>query len=513
MCALALPSWLAAGRIPVAETIAESFNYLVISDLHLQEADKNPAGRLFYFDQEFADFLRHYRLFHIGKRRWKLIIDGDFIEFYHIPHQPSPDDKLLRGVSLTETDIKFFPGTEWQKSVWKLHFILSSHPQLLLALARFVADGNEIFILRGNHDLEFFWPEVQDHFRLLVAQHHPVDKSYIEMKLAVKNSIHFVPWFYLEKDLLYVEHGHQYDPYCSNKNNLCPVLEGNPRQLELALSAFTMRYFVARIHKIDPAAMENVSSIPKYLTHLIRNNWKQAAAMPLYYLEMLARTLRKVRWRRGDDASAANQIEQMKGRFLEGIKAAYGLPDETLRRLEALSSEPVLLSWWHTLQCFYIDLLVGGFLAAIVGTRVASHLALLKGWGSSLLIAVVVGVILLEGKRRIGSFNDHRNLRDIARAIRDTVGCRYVVFGHSHDPDACPLSPSHDHWYFNVGTWVPRRGDGQFIYLEILTGDHGSTARLMRWDRRRQQPADLGSDWYAKRRREQKAILAQKGSA
>jgi UDP-2,3-diacylglucosamine pyrophosphatase LpxH len=488
---------------------AEAYNYLVISDLHLQEADKNPAGRLFYFDQEFADFLRHYRLFHVEKRRWKLIIDGDFIEFYHIPHQPSPDDKLLRGVNLTETDLKFFPGTEWQKSVWKLHLILSSHPQLLLALARFVADGNEIYILRGNHDLEFFWPEVQEHFRLLVAQHHPVDKSYIEIKMAVKNRIHFVPWFYLEKDLLYVEHGHQYDPYCSNKNNLYPVLEDNPRQLELALSAFTMRYFVSRIQKIDPAAMENVSSIPKYLTHLIRNNWRQVAAMPVYYAEMLIRTLRKVRAKRSRVGAADDELDRMEGRVREEIKAAYGLSDEKIRELDALRLEPVLLSWWSTLKVFYIDLLLGGLLVGILGSRAVSHLTFLGRWSSSVFIGLILVVILLEGKRRIGSFNDHRNLRDIARTIRETVGCRYVVFGHSHDPDACPLSPEHDQWYFNVGTWVPRRGEGQFIYLEILSAGDGTTARLMRWDRRRKEPVDLGSDWYSKKRREQKAILTQ----
>ncbi len=491
---------------------AEAYNYLVISDLHLQEADRNPAGRLFYFDQEFADFLRHYRLFHVEKRRWKLIIDGDFIEFYHIPHQASSDDKLLRGATLTETDIKFFPGTEWQKSVWKLDLILSSHPQLLLALARFVADGNEIYILRGNHDLEFFWPEVQDHFRLLVAQHYPVDKSYIEMKVAVKNSIHFVPWFYLEKDLLYVEHGHQYDPYCSNKNNLCPVLESNPRQIELALSAFTMRYFVARIHKIDPAAMENVSSIPKYLIHLISNNWRQVALMPLYYLEMLVRTLRKVRTASGRGA-AANRIEQAEGRFREEIKATSTLSDATLSKLEALGSEPVLLSWWRTLKVFYIDLVAAGVLLSLLSGRVAAQVPFLGSWTGTVITMVILGAILLEGKRRVGSFNDHRNLRDIARVIRDTVGCRYVVFGHSHDPDAFPLSPTGDQWYFNVGTWVPRRGEGQFIYLEILMGADGPAARLMRWDRRRQQPVDLGSDWHRKKRREQKAILVEQGGS
>lgn len=492
----------------MAESASVGFNYLIISDLHLQEAEKNPAGRLFYFDQEFADFLRCYRVFYVGEHRWRLIIAGDFIEFYHrINVQPKPDEKLLGGVALTPTDLKFFPGSEWPKSVWKLDLILRSHPQLLLALARFVLAGNEIYILRGNHDLEFFWPEVQRHFRQLVTEHHPVDKSYLETKAAAWERIHFVPWFYLEKDLLYVEHGHQYDPYCSNSHNLYPVLPSNPRQLELALSAFTMCYFVARMQHADPASMENVGSIPKYLTHLIRNNWTQIAVIPLYYLEMLVRTLGKVqRLDPGQELS----IDQMETKFRDEIKAAYGVPDETLRTLEQLSLAPVLLSWWKTIKCFYLDLLVVGAAALVLSIRLPSYPGPLGRWGPPLVAVLVLGALVLLGKRRIRSFNDHRNLREIARTIRDTVGCRYVVFGHSHDPDVHSLSKAMDQCYFNVGTWVPKGGEGQFIYLEILTGQAGPSAHLMRWDRRAQRPEELDPARYAKGPAQRKALLKKK---
>jgi len=68
---------------------AEDFNYLVVSDLHLSEAERNPAGRFFHFDEDFADFLRHYRLSYVGSRRWRLIIDGDFVEFFQMTEPPS----------------------------------------------------------------------------------------------------------------------------------------------------------------------------------------------------------------------------------------------------------------------------------------------------------------------------------------------------------------------------------------------------------------------------------------
>jgi hypothetical protein len=91
----------------------------------------------------------------------------------------------------------------------------------------------------------------------------------------------------------------------------------------------------------------------------------------------------------------------------------------------------------------------------------------------------------------MSKINDHRNLRDIARRIREIIDVRYVVFGHSHDPDLMPFAPSGNGAYFNVGTWMPRQGIGQFLYFELQAEVGLPTARLMRWDRER--PADVGS--------------------
>jgi UDP-2,3-diacylglucosamine pyrophosphatase LpxH len=481
--------------------MAGDFNYLIISDLHLQEAEKNPTGRLFSFDQEFADFLRHYRLFQVGERRWRLIIAGDLIEFYYVKEQPDAEDRLLRGTTLTATDRRFFPGTDWQKSVWKLDLILRSHPQLLLALARFVAAGHEIYILRGNHDLELFWPQVQEHFRLLVAQHHPVDTSFLDMKGAVRDRIHFLPWFYLEPGLLYVEHGHQYDEYCSNVHNLYPVLPKNPERIELAISAFTMRYFAARIQNIEPAAMENIDSIPRYLKHMILDNPGQLARMPLYYLEMLIRVLGKVRRPAPERETLVTGKEAS---IREEILRASGLDNGTLHTLESLGKRPILESWWQTIRCLFLDHLLGG----LGGLALAFALAFAGPPRGSLWLTLgalaAIPVIILTGKRRLGRINDHRNLREIARAIHNFLGVRYVVFGHSHDPDVLPFDDGPTWIYFNVGTWVPRAGESQFIYLQIHSDLERPTAHLMRWDRRNQCPVEVDFASYEKGRREQR---------
>lgn len=469
------------------------FNYLIISDLHLQEAEKDPSGRLFYFDQEFADFLRYYRLFSVDQRRWKLIIAGDLIEFTLIKERPDPEDRLLRGTVLTHTDQKFFPGTDWQKSVWKLDLILRSHPQLLLALARFVAAGHEIYILRGNHDLELFWPQVQDRFRLLVAQHHPVDMSFLDMKAAVGERIHFRPWFYLEPGLLYVEHGCQYDEYCSNAHNLYPLLPKNPERIELPISALTMRYFAARIQSIEPAAMENINSIPRYLKHLIASNPGQLALMPLYYLEMIARVLGKVRQ---PDPERAAFVAGMEAAVREEIQKVSGVDDRTFRILESLGRRPILADWWQTVRCLCLDLILGG----LGNLSLAAALAFARRPWLALGALATIPLWFRAGKRRLGGINDHRNLREIARTIQHQLEVRYVVFGHSHDPDVLPLDEGQERIYFNVGTWVPRAGAGEFVYLQIRSDPERPTAHLVRWDRHGQCPVELDLASYAKGR-------------
>jgi UDP-2,3-diacylglucosamine pyrophosphatase LpxH len=462
---------------------ADDFNYLVVSDLHLSEADRNPAGRFFHFDEDFADFLRHYRLTYVGQRRWRLIIDGDFIEFFQMTEAPAPGERLLRGVRLTASDRRFFPGTEWEKSVWKMDRVLRSHPQLLLALARFLLAGNEVYVLRGNHDVEMFWPQVQDHFRLLLAQHHPAESTYMETKEAVQARLHFRPWFFLEKDLLYVEHGCQYDPFCTNEHNLCPVVPDRPHQLALPFSAFSMRYFAARIAVVDPAAIENVNSIPRYLGRLLARHPLQAFVIPYYYVEMIVRTLGKV----GASAPAAERVVAAREASARAeLERMYDLPPATVAALEALREPSILRSLPATIASFSLDIVTLG-LAAVTSIWLAAPRTRRGRLGAGALSGLLAAGLTGAWVRRASHINDHRNLRTIARRIADTVGVRYVVFGHSHEPDAHRLTGNGERWYFNVGTWVPDLHEGQFVYMQLAREGAGA-AQLMRWNRRWQRP-------------------------
>ncbi len=73
----------------------ETHQVVVVSDLHLsggqyEEDGKYRATENFFYDDEFAGFLSYLQR-NRGERPWKLIINGDFIDFIRLTETPSPD--------------------------------------------------------------------------------------------------------------------------------------------------------------------------------------------------------------------------------------------------------------------------------------------------------------------------------------------------------------------------------------------------------------------------------------
>ena len=364
------------------------------------------------------------------------------------------------------------PAPSGQKSVWKLDRVLRSHPQLLLALARFLLAGNEIYILRGNHDVEMYWPQVQEHFRLVLAQHHPADTSYLEMKAAIEARLHFLPWFYLDQGLLYVEHGCQYDPFCANEHNLCPVLPDRPEQIHLPFSAFSMRYFAARIAMVDPAAIENVNSIPRYLGRLLARNPLLAFRLPYYYVEMIARTLSKVNRplarRRARDRRPRGRGPARAGEDVRGCRPPRW------RASRVCASAPSSAACAAPSRASRSTSIAAGVLLdgrPVAGARRGTAAA---GWpparcrrrwwpgsapaGSSGPRRSTITATCARSRGRSPTAWEFATSCSVTRTSPTRIGCR----------------TEDDRWYFNVGTWVPNLQEGQFIYLQVLRDDGGS---------------------------------------
>src|SRR3989338_5490429 len=124
---------------------------IIISDLHLNEGVNSPNEDFFY-DEEFSRFLKSL------KKKTKLIINGDFVDFLQVVELPTKTAGLRR------SEIIYGLNTEEEKSVWKLRYVIHNHRIFFNALIDFVIKGNKIVIIKGNHDVEFFWPRVKQSF-------------------------------------------------------------------------------------------------------------------------------------------------------------------------------------------------------------------------------------------------------------------------------------------------------------------------------------------------------------
>src|SRR5262249_52271864 len=127
-----------------------------------------------------------------------------------------------------------------------LERILESHRPLFLSLAEFVGDENRLHIVAGNHDREFYYPEIVAHLRRALCDlyfaHHR-DRDTAAARAEYERRLDFSMWFHLTPGGVYIEHGHQYDPYCSFEYLLAPRKRPEEMKVALPLTHKAIPYF------------------------------------------------------------------------------------------------------------------------------------------------------------------------------------------------------------------------------------------------------------------------------
>ena len=168
---------------------------IIISDLHMG------SGPLDDFEPEiethFIKFLEELRQLDDAT---ELIINGDFLDF--VQAQPYKGtalrDKTHDGIPLCFTE---------DQSCQKLEAIYNDHKVSFEALGAFLTHRpeNQLVLLPGNHDADFYWPAIQKRFRELICGNDQNTKERIRYWLepVYRPSISSATW---------IEHGHQYDP-------------------------------------------------------------------------------------------------------------------------------------------------------------------------------------------------------------------------------------------------------------------------------------------------------------
>ena len=309
-------------------------NILVISDLHLGE-DLKPASAGFLrhvaiLERELEAFLRHYTRVRRDGRPWELVINGDMVDFLSVCLIPTKQEYTDEASGDPE-ELVYGLGARPHQARAKILRVLERHPGVFRALAGFVAAGNRVRIVLGNHDVEFHWPVVQDAFKQGVAKLGAGD--------AVELGITFHPWFYFRENLVWIEHGHQYDEYCSFDYILNPV-EPDQEEIALSLGGAGYRYISNHVAGADPHQQEdwNMLGYLRFSLGLgLRGVWRMATG----YAGMARRMVRSWRAFTRRPADVEHRRRGHRER-LRQLASKWRLSEETLTALNELRGRPVV---------------------------------------------------------------------------------------------------------------------------------------------------------------------------
>ena len=426
---------------------------LVISDLHLTTGLDPVTGQWsptedFFWDADFAEFLAYYT----DGNPTTLIINGDLVDFLQVLSIPNPEERVAFDISPDELHPKYGLRDTEHAAEFLMVKVLNGHARFFEALALFVGRGNELVIIKGNHDVQFFWPGVQ---RRLVDR---LQQLCVRNRLAFDPSrVRFAPWCYCIPGLIFVEHGNQYEGTTAFRNFLMPILPydlpNGRRELELDLSGVLVRFMTNRVEPVNPLA-DNV----RPFSGIYRLLWKEHPWVILGTFTSAMRALfragrKRQLWR----------VSSIRQRYVE-IRRLNDLErDEEARR--CAPHDPVAAA--RLVELF-----------SVITGRLHRRPTLERSiWR------------FLKGRRQMMP-NVSRLLRHSAQALAGVLETGFIIFGHAHYPDALLLGNGTR--YFNSGSWIPTLLEPapgypnawQFTFFLLEDG----TGTLLRWVPESHQP-------------------------
>lgn len=489
---------------------APSCNLLIISDVHLG-ADIKRHARIDYLkrmpelNRDLCDFLEYYGEHRIAGKPWRLVINGDFVDFLTVTVTPSErsqqSDPELR---LDADEQRFGLDADEEKAAWKLERIVERHHLVFTYLADFVGRGNYLEMLYGNHDAEFFWPRAKKAFvRELVDIYFGTEQVTGMTEEEYAGHITWHPWFYYEPERIYIEHGSQYDDFSSFEYWLCPVAPFKTLTLAMPTSHIAIRFFVNHMPDFSTHNKDNWT-MWDFLRWLSDQGWSRAWGIVATYVRL---TRRMLRYSRRLQSSESFEVAATHRERLEKLTQRYDIDRAALVDIDKLHNPPIHRTLGGTIQAAALD--QWAYLAAVLLVFLGA-LVVFPGWTKLLAVVLVIGMALVRSR----SLTWFRNvalggevptlippkLNRAATEIADVLPVRYVVFGHTHRPVELKVREDPPGWYVNSGSWLQPQYKEQHLggcrsslnYLIMLDGEPPELLR-MRWCQRESRPVPFGS--------------------
>ena len=467
----------------------------VLSDLHMA-AGLNQNGNYdgtenFYYDQSFVRFMNHLQQ-KVAATGGILVINGDFVDFSRITNYPQTENEFLewQGVllktgieksidelrkSIGDKEKNYGLKTHDFKSVWKLHVCIEGHPALFRRLAQWVNDGNELIVVKGNHDLEWYWPAAQRYLCVRLeewaaqeneqaarldlkkaAAHETGEGSaatveapmIVALPKTVSSQIHFVNHALTIDNKIHIEHGHLYER--------TTVVVGDPtvnngQELNYPFGSFFNRYLINRLELSYPF-LDNVRPSQNILPVLIRERFPLAIKVLFHYIPFM---------------------------LLIIPKKLYWYTFKYFLQFVLIVVLPVLI----TLYALYMSIRNSNGGINTGGTP-GFLLNLLQNFGFLFLPYIFGRIMAMTGMKAPSSFSYRAD-----EIMTENPSINAVIFGHTHNPEQKKIGDKG--WYFNTGTWIPVfetssadvRMDKTYTFIAINCNEQPPCGeRLQRWN-------------------------------
>jgi len=343
-------------------------NYLLFSDVHLgadlvQHARPWTVGRLrrvLQIDRELSSMLDHYREQAEPGRPWKLIIAGDLVDFVGMSIAPATGDVLE--TPMTREELSHGVGSARDHALHTMRAAAHRHDLVFRKLAEFVLAGHSLVLVRGNHDVDFYWETARSAFVQALVDRAGDTLTERSVREDFEGRVEFRQWFYYVEDLLYVEHGHQYDETCAHSNWLAPMSPRDPRRIAYSFSDILMRYIVRPTRGLSTEGHDD-KNIVDYLRLAFSMGIGGAARLGYRYGHAI--TAMFAQWR--DHVSErAREVQAEHERHMHEIGERFVVSVEKLRQLYALGAKPVNTRPLRILSTLFVDLAATAALSVLL---------------------------------------------------------------------------------------------------------------------------------------------------
>lgn len=382
----------------------------VLSDLYIGAGYANEGGNdleEFVVDAELVNFLSEIEAENERNRREvELIINGNFFEFLRVPAVDAyvPTETYPQEAYLDSSE---------EASVKRLKIIREGHSEIFKALSKFMrarAPQRRITIVKGNHDVNLFWPRVKHSLRHFLGASGP------------RASLLLFAEDFVSREKIYVEHGHQRTEVMNRYTDfLDPRHPDDPTQLYYPPGS---RFFIEFCNDVENNYnfANNIRPITTLMWYALRWDLQFAAKLLVSLL------------RYAPTAMAINGAAPAGNGGFQSADLLQNLHTEAAchHMLQRCAEDPILQQqFYHQLHQYLNIGAYNNTFQRQAGVTIEYD-------------PVIVGRTVQEQQRSL--------LHQTAEVIAEREGAKVVIFGHTHHPIQNRLDTGG--LYINTGCWL-----------------------------------------------------------